>query len=285
MHIGAHMFVTDRSMSAARLARELEDRGFESMFVPEHTNIPVIADGPYPGYPEGGVLPEHYRRAYDPFVALTAAAAVTSRLKIGTGICLVAQHDPLVLAKQVASLDHMSGGRFVFGVGWGWNAGEMQNHGIAPKTKREVMREKCLAMEELWAHDVSTFSGSHVEISPTWTWPKPSQNPHPPIFLGGTAGPTVFRHVAEYATGWAPVGASGIREHLPRLRRAAEEAGRDPETVELMVFFGRPDPAKLDYYRTLGAVRTVLGLPSAGVDEVLPILDKFAALVREVDAR
>lgn len=279
MQIGVHTFVTDRSLSPVRLARELEDRGFESLFVPEHTNIPAIAEGPYPGYPEGGILPEHYRRAYDPFVALTGAAAVTTRLKIGTGICLAAQHDPIVLAKQVASLDHVSDGRFVFGVGWGWNVGEMRNHGVDPKLKRELLREKILAIKELWAEETATFSGSHVQIAPTWAWPKPAQRPHPPIFVGGTAGPTLFRHIAEYATGWAPVGGSGIREQLPALRQAAEEVGRDPESVELMVFFGRPDPAALDYYRSLGAVRTVLGLPSGGADEVLPILDEFASLL------
>jgi probable F420-dependent oxidoreductase len=276
MEIGVTMFVTDRAMPPVELARAVEERGLGSLFLPEHTHIPVSRRTPYPG---GGELPDEYRRTYDPFVALAAASAITSRLVVGTGVCLVAQHDPITLAKEVASLDHVSGGRFVFGIGFGWNVDEMEDHGVEAKTRRDVVREKVLAMKSLWTQEEGSFDGTYVRISPSWSWPKPVQDPHPPIFIGGAAGPALFRHVVDYADGWMPIGGAGMRGVLPELHRVAEEAGRDPDTVKLMVFGARGDAAQMDYYRSLGVTRTVLGLPSAPTETILPILDRYAGLL------
>ena len=276
MDIGVTIFLTDKSIGVIELARALEERGFESLFVPEHTHIPVSRTTPYP---MGGELPDEYRRTYDPFVALSAAAAVTTNLKLGTGICLVAQHDTICLAKEVASLDALSNGRFVFGIGYGWNIDEMEDHGVAPKARREYVREQMLAMKSLWSEEEASFDGTYVKLPKSWAWPKPVQQPGPPVFLGGAAGPKLFRHIAEYADGWMPIGGGGLRESLPALHQAAEEAGRDPASIDLLVFFSVPDKGKLDYYRELGVGRTVFGLPSAPADVVLPLLDKYADLL------
>jgi len=227
------MFATDQAIRPDRLAQELEDRGFESLFLPEHTHIPTSRLTPYPA---GGELPEEYKRTFDSFVAITAAAARTERLVLGTGVCLVAQHDPIVLAKQVASVDVLSGGRLVVGVGYGWNVEEMLDHGVDPKRRRALVREKVLAMKALWTDDEASFEGDLVRFGPSWSWPKPVQQPSPPIFLGGAAGPTLFDHVIEWADGWMPIGGRGLSTSLPQLRRAAEDAGRDPDSIGVMVF-------------------------------------------------
>ena len=270
------IFVTDLSIGPAQVAKEAEDRGFESLFLPEHTHIPIGRKTPYPA---GEPLPDEYRRTYDPFVGLAAAAAVTERLKVGTGICLVAQHDPIVLAKTVASLDLVSGGRFVFGIGYGWNHDEMESHGVEPRTRRALVREKVLAMEQLWSEEEANFDGDYVHLEPSWAWPKPLQQPRPPIFIGGAAGPILFRHVVEFADGWMPIGGRGVEQALPELHKAAEAAGRDPATIKLEIFGSRPDPAVLEHHASLGAERVVLGLPPAPADTVLPILDRYAELV------
>jgi probable F420-dependent oxidoreductase len=276
MDVGVTIFLTDKSIGVVELARALEERGFESLFVPEHTHIPTARRTPYPA---GGDLPGEYSRTYDPFVALGAAAAVTERLRLGTGICLVAQHDTIALAKAVASVDAVSDGRFIFGIGYGWNVEEMEDHGVAYKERREIVREQMLAMKSLWTDDEASFDGKYVKLSPSWAWPKPVQKPNPPVFLGGAAGPKLFRHIAEYADGWMPIGGAGVRESLPALRAAAEEAGRDPASIDLLMFFVTPDRGKLDYYAELGVSRTVLGLPSAPADVILPILDRYAELL------
>ena len=276
MEIGVTQFLTDTSIGPVELARALEERGFNSFFQPEHTHIPVSRRTPYP---MGGELPMEYKRTHDPFVALAAMAAVTERLKLGTGVCLVAQHDPIVLAKEVASLDTISNGRFVFGIGVGWNVDEMEDHGVDPKTRRARAREHVLAMKALWSEEEASFEGEFVHVPPTWSWPKPVQRPHPPIYIGGAPGPTTFRHVAEYADGWIPIGGAGVAANLASLRAAAEDMGRDPASIDVIVFFAQADPAKLDYYREIGVAATVVGLPSAPADVVLPILDKYAALL------
>ena len=276
MDIGVTIFLTDKSIGVVELARALEERGFESLFVPEHTHIPTSRRTPYPG---GGELPEEYRRTHDPFVVLGAAAAVTENLKVGTGICLVAQRDTIVLAKEVASLDAMSNGRFVFGIGYGWNVDEMEDHGVDPKQRREYVREQMLAMKSLWRDEEASFDGKFVKLPPTWAWPKPVQQPAPPVFVGGAPGPTLFRHIAEYADGWMPIGGAGVRDSLPALRAAFEEAGRDPSDIDVVIFFSIPDKGKLDYYAEMGVTRTVLGLPSARADVVLPLLDNYAELL------
>jgi probable F420-dependent oxidoreductase len=280
VRLGVTMFLTDRSMAPAELAREAEARGLSSLWVPEHTHIPVGRRTPAP---TGEPLAEEYRRTLDPFVALTAAATATSRLRVGTGICLVAQRDPIVTAKEVASLDHLSGGRFSFGVGFGWNVDEMEHHGTEPRLRRAIVRERVLAMERLWEDDEASFMGDHVHLDPSWAWPKPVQRPRPPVFVGGRAGPTLFAHVAEYADGWIPIGGGGVATTLPRLRAAAEEHGRDPATLDVVPFGSLPDPGKLEHFASLGITEVVASLPSADRDRTLPLLDRYAGLLDRGD--
>jgi len=245
--------------------------------VPEHTHIPTSRRTPAPtGDAE---LAEEYRRSLDPWAALAAAAAVTSRIRLGTGVALVAQHDPIALAKQIATVDLLSDGRVVVGIGYGWNREEMADHGIAFATRRARVREVMLAMEALWASDVASFEGEFVRFEPSWQWPKPVQRPRPPVLLGGAAGPILFSHVAEYGDGWLPIGGAGIREALPDLQRAFEARGRDPATIEIVPLGVFPTEAKLDHYASIGVTEAVLRLPSAPRDEVLPVLDAYAKFV------
>jgi len=277
MKIGVTLHATDLAMSPVELAREAEARGFSSLFVPEHTHIPVSRRTPAPtGDAE---LADEYKRSLDPYVALAAAAAVTSRIRLGTGVALVAQHDPIALAKEIATVDHLSGGRFVLGVGYGWNHEEMENHGIDVKRRRARVRETMLAMQALWANEVAGFQGEFVRFEPSWQWPKPVQQPRPPVLLGGAPGPTLFAHVAEYGDGWFPFGGAGLARALPELRRAVEERGRDPGALEIVPMGIFPDPGKLDYYREIGVTEAVLRLPSAPRDRVMPVLDEYARLL------
>jgi len=274
---GITMFATDRSMDPVALAEAAEARGFDSFYVPEHTHIPVSRTTPPPvGEAE---LPEEYRRLLDPFVVLATAAARTERLRVGTGICLVAQRDPIVTAKEVATLDHLSGGRFVFGVGFGWNVEEMADHDVAFGDRRAVVRERMLAMRALWTQDEAAFSGEHVTLSPSWAWPKPVQRPHPPVLVGGAAGPKLFGAVAEYGDGWIPIGGSGLTGALPELRRTVEAAGRDPDALEIVPFGTIPDEGKLDHYASIGVTEVAFRLPSESRDRVLPILDHNATFL------
>src|SRR5262245_33745148 len=274
MRIGVTLFATDLAIAPAELAREAEARGFRSLYVPEHTHIPVSRRTPPPtGDAE---LAEEYKRSLDPYAALAAAAAVTSRIRLGTGVALVAQHDPIALAKQIATVDWISGGRFVLGIGYGWNHEEMENHRIDVKHRRARVRETMLAMQALWAHDVAGFEGEFVRFEPSWQWPKPAQRPRPPVLIGGAAGPTLFAHVAEYADGWLPIGGAGIRQALPALRAAFEARGRDPAALQVIPLGVFPDEAKLDHYRSAGVTEAVLRLPSAPRDRVLPVLDAYA---------
>jgi probable F420-dependent oxidoreductase len=277
VQFGVTMFATDQVMRPDELARAAEERGFVSLYVPEHTHIPVSGRTPPPS--GDAVLPDYYKRAFDPFVAMAMAAAATERLRVGTGICLVAQRDPIVTAKTVASLDYLSGGRFVFGVGFGWNADEIEDHGVEMGNRRDVAREHMLAMQRLWADDVAGFEGEHVHLPPSWSWPKPTQKPWPPVLVGGVAGPTLFAHVAEYADGWIPIGGAGVREALPKLHRAVEAAGRDPATVRVVPFGTIPDPGKLDYYASIGIDEVVLRVPAGDRDAVVPVLDDYSKLV------
>jgi probable F420-dependent oxidoreductase len=277
VQFGVTMFATDQVMPPDELARAAEERGFVSLYVPEHTHIPVSRRTPPPS--GDAVLPDYYERAFDPFVAMAMAAATTERLRVGTGICLVAQRDPIVTAKAVASLDHLSGGRFVFGIGFGWNADEIEDHGVEMHSRRDVAREHLLAMQRLWADDVASFEGTYVHLPPSWSWPKPVQTPWPPVLIGGAAGPKLFAHVAEYADGWIPIGGAGVREALPQLHRAVEAAGRDPAAVRVMPFGTVPDPGKLDYYASIGIDEVVLRVPAGDRDAVLPVLDDYSKLV------
>jgi probable F420-dependent oxidoreductase len=275
MHYGVTMFMTDQTMGPVELARAVEERGLHSLYVPEHTHIPVSRRTPPPTGDEQ--LREEYKRTLDPFVALAAAAAVTERVLIGTGICLVAQREPIVTAKAVATLDHLSGGRFVLGIGFGWNEDEIEHHGIGMKERRDVTREHVLAMRALWTDDEAEFHGEHVDFSPSWSWPKPTAGP--PVLIGGAAGPKLFAAIAEYADGWIPIGGAGVRDALPRLHDACEQVGRDPSTLRIVPFGTIPDEGKLEYYASLGIDEIVLRAPAGTRDETLPLLDRFAALI------
>jgi probable F420-dependent oxidoreductase len=278
MKIGVALHTTDRSIAPAELAREAEARGFHSLYVPEHTHIPTSRRTPPPT--GGEELTDEYLRSLDPWVALAAASAVTERIRLGTGIALPAQHDTLALAKQIATLDFLSGGRVVVGIGYGWNHEEMENHGIDVRRRRALVREKMLAMQELWSKEVAGYAGEFVRFEPSWMWPKPVQQPRPPVLIGGGPGPTLFAHVAEYADGWIPIGGAGVRESLPALRLAMEERGRDPDSLQIVPLGILPDPKKLDYYAEIGVSEAVLRLPSAPRDQVLPVLDEFARFLR-----
>ncbi len=221
MKLGITMFATDRAMNVIDLAKAVEERGFSSLYFPEHTHIPASRRTAAPTGDE--VLPEEYRRTLDPFVALGAAAAVTSKLVLGTGICLVAQRDPILLAKESATLDLFSQGRFVLGIGFGWNREEMAHHGVEFRTRRDMVREKMQAVKKLWSEEAASYDGEFVRFEPSWSWPKPVQKPHPPILIGGAAGPKMFAHIAEYADGWIPIGGAGVAKALPAAARGDGE--------------------------------------------------------------
>jgi probable F420-dependent oxidoreductase len=228
--VGLLIFATDYSIGPAQLARAAEDRGFSSLYFPEHTHIPTSRRDPWPG---GAELPNEYRHTLDPFVGLAAAAAVTERLRIGTGICLVAQHDPIVLAKEIATLDLVSNGRFMFGIGVGWNTDEMEQHGVDPKRRRAVVREKILAMKALWEQEEASFEGEFVRFAPSWSWPKPVQRPHPPIWVGGMGEQKTLRIVAEHADGWNafPLPVPQLQHKLDVLRGHCDAVGRDYDAI------------------------------------------------------
>jgi probable F420-dependent oxidoreductase len=277
MRFGVTMFSTDQGMRPDQLACAVEERGFWSLYVPEHTHIPTSQRTPTPTGAD--VLPDYYKRALDPFVGLATAAAVTDRLRVGTGICLVAQRDPIVTAKAVATLDCLSDGRFVFGIGFGWNADEIEDHGVDMRSRRAVAREHVLAMQRLWSDHEASFDGEFFRLPPSWSWPKPVQQPWPPILVGGAAGPKLFAHVAEYADGWIPIGGAGVREALPELHRAVEAAGRDPADVRVVPFGTIPEPGKLEYYESIGIDEVVLRIPLGDADVVLPALDDYSDLL------
>src|SRR5881227_2585695 len=244
MDFGVVMFSTAYAIAPDELARALEERRFESLWIPEHTHIPASRRSPWPGGPN---LPQEYWSSYDPFLALQAAAAATRRLKLGTGICLVVERDPITTAKEVATLDRLSNGRFLFGIGGGWNAEEMENHGTPFKARWKILRERVLAMKTIWTQKEPEFHGEFVRFDKIWADPKPVQQPHPPIIMGGD-GPTTFDRVAEYGDGWMPI----LRPHtnpvarIPELHARLKEAGRDPSSAPVGIFFAPPDAAKLD---------------------------------------
>ena len=280
MDLGVTIFLTDRSIDPVTLAREVEDRGFTSLWLPEHTHIPTSRRTPSP---MGEPLAEEYKRCLDPFVTMGMITAVTSTLRVGTGIALLAERDPIVTAKEVATLDHCSGGRVSLGVGYGWNIEELENHGGSKATRRAVVRERVLAMQSLWADEEASFDGEHVHLSPAWAWPKPVQTVRGrtgvPVLVGGAAGPLLFRHIAEFADGWIPVGGAGVAAAMADLRAAAEAVGRDPAELAAVPFGTLPDQGKLDHYESLGIPEVILRLPSAPAAEVLATLDSFAPFV------
>ncbi|MEU9608815.1 LLM class F420-dependent oxidoreductase [Streptomyces sp. NPDC048057] len=274
MRISATLMVTDETITPVRLARELEERGFAGLYLPEHTHIPVARTTPFP-FAADGALPDNYGRTMDPLVGLAQAAAVTSRITLGTGVLLVAQHDPITVAKQVASLDHLSGGRFTLGVGFGWNKEEAVDHGVDWATRRELVLDQMRVMRALWAAEPTAHKGEFHSVSASLAFPKPVRGTSPRTLVGGGAGPKLFAHVAEYADGWMPIGVD-LKEALPELRAVWEEAGRSPEDLEVLPYAVEPTPEKLAHYEELGVEEVVLMLPTAGEDEVLRALDGFA---------
>lgn len=281
MRIATTIFLTDETVTPVRLARELEQRGFAGLYLPEHTHIPVSRRTPYPA---GGDLPREYGRTLDPFVALGQAAAVTERLTLGTGITLVTQHDPVDLAKQVATLDHLSGGRFTLGIGYGWNVEEAADHGVEWATRRELTRDRMALMRALWSAEPTAYEGEFGWVQASFAYPKPVQAPRGPVvgprtLIGGGAGPKLFAAIAEHADGWLPIGGRGLTESVPKLRAAWEEAGRDPKDLQVVPYAVLPDPGKLAHYADLGIEEVVLQLPPAGEPEVLRVLDGYAAFL------
>jgi probable F420-dependent oxidoreductase len=272
VRLGITSFLTDRAMAPAALARAVEERGFHSLFLPEHTHLPVRADTP-PALVEGVHL-DDYRRSLDPLVALATAASVTERILLGTGVVLAAQHDPIVLAKQIATLDLLSNGRVVFGMGFGWNRDEAADHGVAFGTRREVAREHVLCMQALWSEEEAEFHGDHVSLDPCWSWPKPVQQPRVTTLIGGGAHPSVFAAIAEYADGWMPIGGAGLGAALPELRRAVEERGRDPESIRVVPFGTVPTDDKLAHFHSQGISEVVLRVPSGSAPAMLAVLDE-----------
>ena len=282
MRIGVMMFPTDKGMQPIEVAKEAESRGFDSLWFPEHSHIPVSRRTPWGGNPKAPPLPEEYWRTHDQFLALAAAAAVTSTLKLGTGITLVAQRDPIWLAKEVATLDQLSNGRFLFGIGYGWNHEEMENHGVEVKRRRKIVREKILACKSLWTEEEGSFSGEFVNIEPSWAWPKPVQQPHPPIVVGASPTELHFRHIVEYGDVWMPIeGRWPIDESWATLQKTAADSGRDPSTLRLGVFGAKPAADRLAELRDLGASFVALGLPPLDRDQAMETMDRYAPLVQE----
>ena len=267
MKFGISTFVTDEGIAPAALARAIEERGFDSLFVAEHTHIPLSRKSPWP---RGGELPRRYYRTLDPFVTLTAAAIATERLLLGTGVTLVVERDPIITAKEVASLDLVSGGRVIFGIGVGWNREEMENHGTDPRTRGKLTNERIRAMIEMWTKDEPEFHGQYVDFDPIGIWPKPVQKPYPPIYVGG--GSRAFGRIAEFGDAWLANGLPPDKLE-PMLGKLREVAGRD---VPVTVFNASSEPEDLEAYARLGVERLLLSLPTLPESETLNQLDDLA---------
>ena len=283
MKFGASMFFTDYSMTPAALARAVEDRGFDILWAPEHSHIPLSRKTPFV---MGGDLPKRYYDTMDPFVTLTAAAMATTTLKIGTGVCLIAQRDPIQTAKLVASIDTVSGGRFLFGIGNGWNQDELEDHGVRFADRHKVARERVEAMKSIWTKSKAEYHGEFVNFDPMMTWPKCVQKPHVPVIVGG-AFPYSARRAIRYGEGWIPQAGRGgtgeIADMIPEFRKMATEAGRDPQSIEITVWFPKQDPELMKRYEDLGVSRVVFNLDSEKADKVLPVIDSLAGLMRKVN--
>ena len=277
---GITMFPTDYSIQPVELARAVEDRGLDALFFPEHTHIPASRRTPFPG---GGDLPKQYWHSHDPFVALAACAAVTTRIRLGTGVCLVIERDPITLAKEVASLDMISGGRVILGIGAGWNREEMENHGASYANRWKIVREKVLAMKAIWTDEEASYKGEFVSFEPIWSYPKPVQAGGPPIWIGANSR-WVFDRIAEYADGWMPIGGLGSG-NLERLRVACEARGRRLEDIALALFAAPLDARELHGRIDQGFDDLIFSLPSETTDKILPKLDRIASIVNEVRAR
>jgi probable F420-dependent oxidoreductase len=284
MDFGAAIFFTDYSMGRVELGRALEERGVGALWAPEHSHIPLSRESPFPA---GGDVPKKYYDVMDPFVTLAAAAGATTRLQVATGICLVVQRDPIQTAKAVASLDQISSGRFLFGIGAGWNAEEMADHGTDFKSRFRVMQERVEAMKAIWTKSKPEYHGQFVDFPPMMTWPKPVQKPHPPVIVGG-AFPHGARRAIAFGDGWVPHARrpqyGDVLGLLPQFHKLAVEAGRDPVTLPITVFGVAEDADLIKRYRDAGVARLIFNLPSAKSSEVLPVLDRCADLMRQVQS-
>ncbi len=283
MKFGASMFFTDYSMAPGELARALEERGFESVWAPEHSHIPLSRKTPFI---MGGDLPKKYYDVMDPFVSLTAAAMATTTLNVGTGVCLITQRDPIQTAKLVASIDQVSGGRFLFGIGNGWNQDEMEDHGQVFASRHKLARERVEAMKAIWTQAKAEYHGEFVNFDPMMTWPKPVQKPHPPILVGG-AFPYSARRAIRYGDGWMPqvteYAKTELADLIPRFRQMASEANRDPDSIPISVWGRGPDVEQMKRYRDLGVDRAATSLDSDKADKILPVLDRWAEVIRAVN--
>jgi probable F420-dependent oxidoreductase len=278
MEFGLAIFPTEDVQDPGELGRMAEQRGFESLLVTEHTHIPASRETPYPA---GGELPPEYSRTYDPFVALTAAAAATERLRIGTAICLIIERDPIITAKEVASLDLLSGGRFLFGIGAGWNIEELRNHGTDPSRRFGLMRERIEAMKSIWSEEEASYHGRYVDFERIWCWPKPLQQPHPPVLVGGN-GARVLDRVIAFGDEWMPNrvgGDDGMIERCEQLAARAEQAGRSP--IPITIAGMMRDPARIERFERAGVHRSLFWLPAHGRDEVEQAFDRYAAAAQE----
>ena len=283
MKFGASMFFTDYSMTPTALARALEERGFDILWAPEHSHIPLSRKSPFL---LGSELPKRYYDVMDPFVTLTAAAAVTTTLKLATGVCLITQRDPIQTAKLVASIDQVSGGRFVFGIGNGWNQDEIENHGTNFATRHKLARERVEAMKAIWTQDKAEYHGEFVDFGPMAAWPKPVQKPHPPILIGG-AFPYSARRAVRYGDGWMPQvtakDKAPLTEVIPRFRQMVAEAGRDPAAMQIVMGAQPPDVALIGQYQALDVDIVYPSLPSESAETILPILDQWVDVMRQVN--
>jgi probable F420-dependent oxidoreductase len=285
MKFGVLTFAADGHVGAVRLGAIVEGLGFESLWLSEHSHIPTSRESPFGGRAGAPPLPDHYWKGYDAMVALTAIAATTTTLRVGTGVCLVAQHDPIWLAKQVASLDALSGGRFHFGVGYGWNKEEMHNHGVAYEDRRAILRENVLAMRSLWTEDEASFHGEHVSFDPSWAWPKPAQSPYPPIVIGAGPGPRTYADIIDLADGWMPnYGRYELERGIDELRDAAAASGRDPGTIELAITNAPRDSGELERLAALGIRRALFSVPPQPEPEMTAALEECAAVARRFES-
>ncbi len=280
MKVGVYVFATDLDMDPGLLAKEIEDRGFDSMFFPEHSHIPVARATDYPDSYGGGVLPDFYKRTYDPFISCAFAAAATTSLQVGTGIALLALRDAVHTAKLVASVDRLSNGRFAFGVGFGWNQDEFVTHGVDWKTRHRKVKQQVELMRVMWTEDVASYDGDLVQLQPSWCWPKPVQQPSPPVYLGGS-GPVTMRHAAAWADVWYPTPPMGdpfLEESIPRFKEMVAEAGRDPGSVPVGCAPGACDEAGLEAYRSNGVAHVNICLTGETADQMLENLDALQKL-------
>lgn len=274
MRHGVFIFPTDTAIRPDHLAREVESRGFESLWFPEHSHIPTSRATPWGGRENAPPLPDHYWHTHDQFVALAYAASVTTTLRLGTGITLLAQRDPIWTAKEVASLDHLSGGRVIFGVGYGWNKEEMEQHGTPYLKRRALMREKILMMKSLRTQEEPSYRGDLLNLEPSWAWPKPVQKPHPPIVMGAAPGPRTLDDIVEFCDGWIPLaGRHDIAGQVERVRQAVGDAGRDPKAFEVTAYGVKVD--RIDELAEAGVDRAVFNLPPMGPEVVIPKLDEW----------